>query len=350
VCTASHVRATAVVVVRQDTSYLETPIGRAAAAYLAIKRKRLSEASERGYEQCLADLALHYPELAVADFEPPRGAELLEQFLAKRWGRSAPRTYNKNLSILSDFFKKQVLNEELRRDPTMSIERAKKSAVYRTVFTTEQRDAIIAAAANERERIALKLLLHYGIRKGTLQRVRFAHFKRDAGVVWLFTKGDKVQKLPVPDESIWQDLDALGDVDPEHYLIPRQKLTKRPTQIRKAHEIRSRIAALQDELAAVEAECEWVRLYPAERIGDHALHDWWYRILAKAGIVEEGVTQGARMHRARHSAGQHILNVTGNLKAVQKTLGHASVNTTGDVYTDWDDLRLAETLREVLVA
>jgi len=35
---------------------------------------------------------------------------------------------------------------------------------------------------------------------------------------------------------------------------------------------------------------------------------------------------------------------------VQKTLGHASVNTTGDVYTDWDDLRLAETLRQVLVA
>jgi site-specific recombinase XerC len=40
------------------------------------------------------------------------------------------------------------------------------------------------------------------------------------------------------------------------------------------------------------------------------------------------------MHSARHTAGQTVLDRTGNLKAVQKLLGHASM-TTADIYTDW---------------
>jgi site-specific recombinase XerC len=64
--------------------------------------------------------------------------------------------------------------------------------------------------------------------------------------------------------------------------------------------------------------------------------------------VPEGTTSGERMHKARHTAGQRVLDKTGNLKAVQKLLGHESIQTTGDIYTDWDIDQLAETLREVL--
>ena len=53
---------------------------------------------------------------------------------------------------------------------------------------------------------------------------------------------------------------------------------------------------------------------------------------------------GERMHKARHTAGQRLLDATGNLKAVQKLLGHASIQTTGDIYTDWDVEQLAESL------
>jgi len=42
------------------------------------------------------------------------------------------------------------------------------------------------------------------------------------------------------------------------------------------------------------------------------------------------------MHKARHTAGQRVLDATGNLNADQKLLGHASIETTGDVYADWD--------------
>jgi site-specific recombinase XerC len=61
-----------------------------------------------------------------------------------------------------------------------------------------------------------------------------------------------------------------------------------------------------------------------------------------------GAGRRGAQSRARHSAGQRVLDKTGNLKAVQKLLGHESIQTTGDIYTDWDIDRLAETLLEVV--
>jgi site-specific recombinase XerC len=54
------------------------------------------------------------------------------------------------------------------------------------------------------------------------------------------------------------------------------------------------------------------------------------------------------MHKARHSAGQRVLDATGNLRAVQKLLGHSSIATTGDAYADWDLDQLAATMAHVL--
>ena len=86
-----------------------------------------------------------------------------------------------------------------------------------------------------------------------------------------------------------------------------------------------------------------------EPMGGHGLHDWWYGCLERAGVVAKGQTRGERMHKARHTAGQRVLDHTrGNLKATQKLLGHSSISTTADIYVDWDIDQLAETLREML--
>jgi len=53
-------------------------------------------------------------------------------------------------------------------------------------------------------------------------------------------------------------------------------------------------------------------------------HNWWYRCLQQAGIVPEGTTSGERMHKARHTPGQRLLDATGNLKAVQTPIGMSS--------------------------
>jgi integrase len=75
----------------------------------------------------------------------------------------------------------------------------------------------------------------------------------------------------------------------------------------------------------------------------HGLHKWWYRCLERRDRPG-GHEQGERMHKARHTAGQAMLDATGNLKAVQKLLGHESIQPTADVYVDWDDDQIAASL------
>jgi integrase/recombinase XerD len=303
----------------KDKSYQLTPIGMQAAEYLRVKRKRLTGDSYRDYESGLDKLARYFPDLRVQDFEPPTGTQRLEEFLDHQWGDSAPRTYNKGLSIVRDFFRWQIPRGKLHGDPTLLIERAKSRQVYRTTFSTDQRRAILAAAVELRDRIALRLLLDYALRKGALRAVQIKHFDHQRRRLTVFTKGQKVRELPLPHAAFWTDLERYileSEARPDHYLM-------------------------------VQRTGRYGKADPTKPIGPHGLHSWWYRRLAAAGIVPEGTTKGERMHKARHTAGQRVLDA-GNLKAVQKLLGHTSIQTTGDIYADWDVDQLAATMAEVL--
>lgn len=314
----------------RDKSYRQFPMGEEAGHYLRFKRKRLTTSSYRDYESCLDKLARDFPDLQITDFEPPVGTERLEEFLDDRWGRQAPRTYNKNLSVLGDFFKWAVLKDKLHGDPTLPIERARSRQVYRTTFPDDQRRAIVADGpavdALLRDRVALRLLLDYGIRKGALKAVQFRHFDHQRRRLTIFTKGQKVRELPIPDPAFWLDLERHlieAECRPDHFLMCRQK-------------------AIPNKGRSV------MHRFPALPMGDHGLHDWWYGCLTRAGVVSEGVSSGEKMHKARHTAGQRVLDKTGNLKAVQRLLGHSSIQTSADIYTDWDIDALTETMRLVV--
>lgn len=317
----------------RDKSYQAFPMGQEAAAYLRQKRKRLTDSSYRDYERGLDKLARYFPDLELRDFEPPVGTERVEEFLDNQYGDGSPRNYNKNLSILRDFFKYQIMRERLHGDPTLAIERAKARQVYRTTFTPEQRLAILAANPDRRDRICLRLLLDFGIRKGALRSIQFKHFDHQRRRLTIFTKGGKVRELPIPQSDFWMDLERHildAGANANDYLLCRQKT----------------IPVGRPDAAGHRATSE--RRFLKFSMGEHGAHDWWYKRLEAAGIVEEGQRSGERMHKARHTAGQRVLDKTGNLKAVQKLLGHATIATTADIYTDWDIDQLAQTMTDVL--
>jgi site-specific recombinase XerD len=317
----------------KDKSYQLTPLGEAVASYLRAKRKRLTDRSFDEYESTLDKLARHFPDLQVEDFEPPMGTDRLEEFMDHFWGEKAPRTYNKNLSAIKEFFKFEILRGRLHGDPTMQIERARKREVYRTTFSTDQRRAIIAEQDSRRDRIALRLLLDYGIRKGALCAVQFKHFDHQRKRLTIFTKGQKVREIPIPHPAFWLDLERhILDVHalPSDYLLCTQRTIPVGKPDVEGHR--------QTEL----------RFFHDKPMSPHGAHKWWYRCLTHAGIVPEGTLSGEKMHKARHTAGQRVLDSTGNLKAVQKLLGHASIQTTGDIYADWDIDQLTATMAQVL--
>jgi site-specific recombinase XerC len=309
-------------------------MGQEVGHYLRAKRKSLTPASYRDYESVLHKFALFFGDLDLKSLEPPVGTERLEEFLDHQWGESAGRTYNKALSILRDFFKWAVLRQRMHGDPTMPIKPARKSTPYRTTFTSDQRLAIFAANAEVRDRLALHLLLDYGLRKGALKKIQFRHFDHMMRRLTVFTKGQKIRTMPIPSPPFWLELERLiieAEALPDHYLLPRQKAIPR-----------------RFDPSTRRATASVMHRFPDQPMGDHGLHNWWYGCLQRAGIVAEGVRSGERMHKARHTAGQRVLDKTGNLKATQKLLGHETITTTADIYTDWDVDQLAETMREVL--
>jgi integrase/recombinase XerC len=308
----------------KDKSYREWPLGQEVAGYLFAKRKRLTEQSYRDYEGSLDKFVRYFCDLELKDFEPPIGTRRVEEFLDHQYGSLAPRTYNKNLSILRDFFKYAQLRELVHGDPTLAIERARARGVHRTTFNPDQIRAIVASQDELRDRLAVRLLMDFGLRKGALAAVQFKHFDHYRRRLTIFTKGEKVRDLPIPSPPFWNDLERLildVEAKPNHFLMWRSKTIPRAG----------------------------VRRFPEKAMTAHGLHKWWYRCLERAGVVEEGTTSGERMHKARHTAGQRVLDATGNLKAVQKLLGHASIQTTGDVYADWDIDQLARTMADVLM-
>jgi integrase len=345
------------------------------AAYLLNKKKRLTAKSEISYTLYLRRFVNHFPDHTLAMFEPPTGSLILEDFLNQNWGERAPATYNKGHSVLSDFFSWHVKRMNLMRDPMLVIERAKRRQYHRTTFSEAQCVAILTSNPYPRAQIALRLLLFYGIRKGALQTVRFQDFNRERHELTIFTKGEKIQKIQLVGDVIWDLLDEI-DGEPTHYLVPRQVQRRRKPPHRKQlkrleaifDEASGLIAAVREDAQAereadaiaaqlrktrewldraIEATSVKVTFFHDEEIGEHALHNLWYRWLARAGIVAKGVTRGQRMHGARHASAQRVLDKTGNIKAAQALLGHSSSAVT-EAYTEFSDDALGDAMGTVL--
>ena len=61
----------------------------------------------------------------------------------------------------------------------------------------------------------------------------------------------------------------------------------------------------------------------------------------KARALQQGITSNVYPHRLRHSFASHVLQSSGDLRAVQELMGHASIAST-QVYTHLDFQHLAK--------
>jgi integrase len=119
-------------------------------------------------------------------------------------------------------------------------------------------------------------------------------------------KGGKIRHTPIPTEELRQEIAKLSlRGDPQEHLLYPQKRGPKGTVI-------------------------WEdRRKP---LSGPALHRWWYRCLARAGVVDEGTTHGKKMHGARYTSGTEFYLATGDIYATQQLLGQADVSTTANIY------------------
>jgi hypothetical protein len=68
-----------------DGTWEQTPLGREVVRFLRHAATEWKESSIADYRSTLARLAAEHPDLTLSDFNGGRGAELLEDFLHRRY-------------------------------------------------------------------------------------------------------------------------------------------------------------------------------------------------------------------------------------------------------------------------
>lgn len=327
----------------RDKAYRAYPLGGEWAAFMRWGRGSWTPATYRDYESCGDKLARTYPDLELSDFEPPVGIDRLEEFMDLLWGERAPGTYNKNLTIVQQFFGWAVSKGKLHGDPSRQLRRRKKRQPHREVYSEDAVKRIITNGPSDdlrylyRDRVLLRLLHEWALRKGALRAIQYKHFDRDRRRLTIFTKGEKVFDKIILDDAFWSELEkaqmALG-AQPDHYLLGSRHTFNR--------------FAGYDPVTG-KAKTQRIERDRLEKpLSSTATHHWYYRCLERAGIVATGQRSGERMHKARHTSGQLLLEEFRDIKLVQKHLNHTSMTTTANTYVDYDEFQVGDRVEEML--
>jgi len=193
------------------------------------------------------------------------------------------------LSVLKSFFSFMLQNEYVLADPTKGISPVKVDKKAPVYLTQDEMKELIETAKDERDNLMVKILYATGVRVSELVNIRRQDIDFARGTIKVFGKGAKERIVLIPDVIMPQVETYCGRLGGEKLF----DLTPRMIQI----EIKK---------------------------------------LAKLAGINKKVTP----HKLRHSFATHMLQNGGNVVAIQKLLGHTSLNTT-QIYTHYsvDELK-----------
>jgi site-specific recombinase XerC len=333
-----------------DKRYQQTPLGEWVARYLRWFEFEYGASPEslRDYEPALAWLCIDNPQLGILDFTPPGGIELCRVCLARHWTvtpkgtPTTPRTKKKIRSIWVAFFDWAIREAGLPGNPARAITVPKARDVERKTFTRAFVRKVLDAQTYPVDWILADLILLYGLRRSGIQNIQLGHFDFGTRELTVHTKGGRVYPVPIVEEGFWirlgeLELPGIG-LTPDDFLVYRQDTRRRKVDLDLADEV----LVIGGKLVGYANVT--TRAHSTVPPSGQTVHRWWYRCLARAGLVGPGVTAGANMHRGRHTAGRDVQRHHHDLKLTQRMLGHKDIATTS-IYADLDTTDLAAALR-----
>lgn len=254
-----------------------------------LDEKRLSSSATTMHQYTLI---LHrYQKFLGKPVENAIRPEIVRYLNHLMFERKLSRTTVANiLSVIRSFYSFMVQSEYMASDPTKgisSIKIDKKAPVYLT--QAEIRD-LIDSAVEPRDNLIVKMLYATGVRISELVNIKKSDIDFDRDTIKVFGKGAKERIVLIPD-GLSSSLRAYCEqLDDDSKLFD---LTTRTVQ--------------RD-----------------------------IKILA----VRAGINKHVTPHKLRHSFATHMLQNGGSVVAIQKLLGHTSLNTT-QIYTHYnvDDLK-----------
>jgi len=269
------------------------------------KIRHLSGQTQRNYCRDLEIIGRHCDRVGIGRWED-LDMSAVRGFIAARHRQGiGGRTLQRNLSSLRSFVRFLIEQGVLRQDPTRGLQVPKSPRRLPRTLDPDQARQLLEIAGDDpltlRDRAMLELFYSSGLRLSELAGLDCQRLDLADAVVTVTGKGRKQRTVPLGRYACRALKDWL--------------------------KVRARFAA--DGESAVFVGRHGRRLSP--RSIQQRLGDW---------AVKQGLSQHVHPHMLRHSFASHLLESSGDLRAVQELLGHADIGTT-QVYTHLDFQHLA---------
>jgi integrase len=286
----------------RDKRYLDTRLGPSVRAYLSWKENEAG-AAERTLDQYERDLARLCVKLADHEVQDVTTDEL------RQVRDSFPKGSRKRVSsAYRDFWRWLYEEGRIERDPMARVRHPKADPPkVQDVFSEDEEARLISAQGLVRDKLGVALLLDAGLRAGEIRRLRVEDV--DLSERWVTVrqgKGGKSRVVPVRGRVV--------------RLLEEFMLTTIPTLDRQPL---PKDFILYPSGAGPHG-ITWSD--PSRSMAYSTFWRWWARCVKRSGV------RYRKPHMSRHSYGTKLARASGNLAAVQKALGHASIRTTIDTY------------------
>ena len=216
------------------------------------------------------------------------------------------RTIQRALSAIRSFYDYLLREGLVQRNPALGVSAPRSPRKLPRVLDVDRVTRLLDREARDpltlRDKAIIELLYSSGLRVSELVRLDVGDVNLSDSLVEVTGKGNKTRILPVGDAAC----DAI-----RAWLLPRVTLAR-------SGELALFIARTGGRLKA--------------RSVQQRLAEWAKR---------QGLGQRLHPHMLRHSFASHMLESSGDLRAVQELLGHADISTT-QVYTSLNFQHLAE--------
>jgi integrase/recombinase XerC len=215
------------------------------------------------------------------------------------------KSIQRALSALRTFFRYLLREQIVTSNPANSVTAPKTARRLPKTLTADQATQLVTredrAPLMLRDRALWELMYSSGLRLSEVVNLNLAELDLPSGIVRVTGKGKKVRDVPVGAKAcevlrVWlSSRQQVTDKDEPAVFVTRngERLTGRAIQAR--------------------------------------LRQW---------SVKQGMEVPVHPHMLRHSFASHVLESSGDLRAVQEMLGHANISTT-QIYTHLDFQHLA---------
>jgi integrase/recombinase XerC len=218
----------------------------------------------------------------------------------------AGTTLQRKLSSLRSFYQFLIRKQQLKNNPAVDIRAPKSSRSLPDTLDAEVLTQLLEIPADSilaiRDRAIMELFYSSGLRLSELTNLDVVDIDLDEGTLRAIGKGNKTRVLPI------------GRKAREALLKWKKNRT---------------ILAKENETALFVSQ-RGTRI--SSRSVQQRLNHW---------RKKQGLEQHIHPHKLRHSFASHILESSGDLRAVQELLGHADISTT-QIYTHLDFQHLAK--------